>query len=203
MSIEVRVPSDLDSYKEKVIAGLSLRQLLWCGVALVIGSPTFFILKFINEDLALYTTLIVAAPAVLMGFYKKDGYNFEQYLKIQANMLFNKQIRGYAIKIEENAIPYEIEEFRLLVEEEKEKERLEELERIKRGEKINSVKKNQQKRKKRTGKTNFKEHSRVEISKKSFERKRKATYKKITNAGSCNRKAKREAKKEKEKRSST
>ena len=34
MSIEVRVPEEIKDYKESIIAGLSIRQLLCGGVAL-------------------------------------------------------------------------------------------------------------------------------------------------------------------------
>ena len=112
MSIEVRVPEEIADYKESIIAGLSIRQLVCGGIALLCGVPTFLLLKNINSDLATYATMIVTIPAFCLGFIKKDGYNFETFLKIKLYAFFSKNQRGYETNIEKNILPIEVEQYR-------------------------------------------------------------------------------------------
>lgn len=90
MSIEVRVPEEIKDYKENIIAGLSVRQLICGGIALLCGIPTFLLLKNINMDIATYATMLVVVPAFCVGFIKKDGYTFENYIKIRMRSYFVK-----------------------------------------------------------------------------------------------------------------
>jgi hypothetical protein len=124
-SIEVRVPDEIMDYKESIIAGLSIRQLVCGGVALLCGVPTFFLLKGISEDLAMYTTMAVVAPAFLIGFIKKDGYTFEKYAKIRIYNFLSKSKRGYETN-PQDSLPIEHEEYRQIVMEQlREKEKIE------------------------------------------------------------------------------
>ena len=52
MSIEVRVPEEIADYKESIIAGLSIRQLICGGIALLCGIPTFLLFK--NKTLCFF-----------------------------------------------------------------------------------------------------------------------------------------------------
>lgn len=113
-SIEVRVPEEIMDYKESIIAGLSVRQLICGSIALLCGIPTFFLLKNINDDLALYSTMIVTIPAFCVGFIKRDGYNFETFMKIRLCNFFSKSKRGYEINSDSD-LPIEIEEYRKLL----------------------------------------------------------------------------------------
>jgi len=125
MSIEVRVPEEIADYKESIIAELSIRQLVCGGIALLCGIPTFLLLRNINFDLATYATMIVTIPAFCLGFIKKDGYNFETFLKIKLYAFFSKNQRGYETNIEKNILPIDVEQYRqtiqkMMAEEEKE-----------------------------------------------------------------------------------
>ena len=122
--IEVRVPEEIEDYKEKIIMGLSIRQLISVGIALLCGVPTFLILnKFINGDVATYATMLVVVPAFCVGFFKKDGYNFETFLKVRLYAFLSKPQRGYATNPEESELPIEAEKYRPLIQKwEKEKQ---------------------------------------------------------------------------------
>jgi hypothetical protein len=176
MSIEVRVPEEIYDYKESIIAGLSLRQLICGGIAMAMGLPAFFLLKDINEDLATYVTMAVVIPAFCVGFIKKDGYNFETFAKIRLYSMFSKSKRTYETNPEENEIPVESEEYRLYKDEKE----------IKRGE--NNVRQKNKKVKNRT--IDREECEFVEISEKNSERKRKAIYQSLAKAKRNNRKEK-------------
>lgn len=190
MSIEVRVPEEIADYKESIIAGLSIRQLVCGGIALLCGVPTFLLLKNINSDLATYATMIVTIPAFCLGFIKKDGYNFETFLKIKLYAFFSKNQRGYETNIEKNILPVEVEQYRqaiqeMIAEEEKEITR----QGKKRGDKRVLNKREQRHKSKNKGKAKP-EYDLVEITKKGAERKRKTAYKSIKAATRNNRKEK-------------
>ena len=182
MSIEVRVPEEIEDYKESIVAGLSVRQLVCSGIALLCGIPTFLLLKNINADLATYSTMIVVVPAFCVGFIKKDGYNFETYLKIRLYNLLSKSQRGYESNPDENVLPIEVEEYRRIIqgmqkEELKHKSVNDNTVITKKGgEKLVLFKKKSKSRAKATAKY---EYDLAEISAKSIKRKRKAAYKSI------------------------
>ncbi len=190
MSIEVRVPEEIADYKESIIAGLSIRQLVCGGIALLCGIPTFLLLRNINSDLATYATMIVTIPAFCLGFIKKDGYNFETFLKIKLYAFFSKNQRGYETNIEKNILPVEVEQYRQAIQEmmaEEEKEIIHQGK--KRGDKRVLSKTEQRHKSKNKGKAKP-EYDLVEITKKGAERKRKTAYKSIKAATRNNRKEK-------------
>ena len=193
MSIEVRVPEEIKDYKESIVAGLSIRQLLCGGVALLTAVPTFLLLRNIDQDLATYATMAVVVPAFCIGFIKKDGYNFETYIKIRMRSFFGKSKRTYETDLIKNIVPYELEEYADICEEISEniKEYKNE-----RGDK--SVQK-----KHKTKRENRAEYELVEVTEKSIKRKRKAAYKSIKAATRTNRTKKQEEKEKTESRSCT
>ena len=193
MSIEVRVPEEIKDYKESIVAGLSIRQLLCGGVALLTAVPTFLLLRNIDQDLATYATMAVVVPAFCIGFIKKDGYNFETYIKIRMRSFFGKSKRTYETDLIKNIVPYELEEYADICEEISEniKEYKNE-----RGDK--SVRKKQ-----KTKRENRAEYELVEVTEKSIKRKRKAAYKSIKAATRTNRTKKQEEKEKTESRSCT
>lgn len=186
MSIEVRVPEEIKEYKESIIAGLSVRQLICGGAALLCGIPTFLLLKNINMDLATYATMAVTIPAFCVGFIKKGGYNFETYLKIRLYTFLVKSKRGYETHIDRNSLPIEVEQYRQAIQtimaEEKENE-------DKKGGRKRAVHKEKQVSG-GTAKTTKTEHDFIEVTEKSIKRKRKAAYKSIKATARSNRKKK-------------
>lgn len=203
MSIEVRVPEEIADYKESIIAGLSIRQLVCGGIALLCGIPTFLLLRNVNTDLATYATMIVTIPAFCLGFIKKDGYNFETFLKIKLYAFFSKNQRGYETNIEKNILPVEVEQYRQAIQEmmaEEEKEIIQQGK--KRGDKRVLGKAEQRHKSKNKGKAKP-EYDLVEITKKGAERKRKTAYKSIKAAARNNRKEKQKKPKKAKSRGST
>jgi hypothetical protein len=199
MSIEVRVPEEIADYKESIVAGLSIRQLVCGGIAMVCGVPTFLLLKNVNADLATYTTMAVTIPAFCIGFIKKDGYNFETYLKIRLYTLFSKNQRGYETDNYANELPIEVEEYRPIIQKlQAEKEVNEDK---KRGENCVIHKEKQVSR--GVAKQTKTEYDLVEVTEKSLKRARKTAYKKFKATAGGNRKEKQEEKEKAESRSRT
>lgn len=83
MSIEVRVPKEITEYKEKILFGLSIRQLICFGSAITLGIGSYyFISKYINQNLASYIVILETIPLFALGFFKKDGFTFEKYVML-------------------------------------------------------------------------------------------------------------------------
>ena len=177
MSIEVRVPEEISDYKESIVAGLSVRQLICGGAAFLCGIPTFMLLKDFNMDIATYATMIVVVPAFCVGFIKKDGYNFEHYLKIRLKAMFCKHKQSYETDPDANELPAEVEKYREAVQEYyRELEEAEENDRTskKKGGSVHFKKKRKRNRSNHRNETDF-----IEVTKKSSKRARKAAFKSI------------------------
>ena len=194
-SIEVRVPDEIMDYKESIVMGLSLRQLLFGTIALGTSVPVFFLLKSVNEDLAVFATMAVSAPSFLVGFVKKDGYTFENYFKIHFKNFLSKSKRGYETEPQDE-LPIECEKYRSIV---MDKMATADESDDKKGSEINNAAKKRKKRK--STNTTVCESEFIEIRAKDDERKRKAAYKSLTTAKRRSRAKKQKKKKTSENRS--
>ena len=188
MALEVRIPDEIKDYKESIIAGLSIRQLLCGAVALACGIPTFLLLKDINEDLATYATMLIVVPAFCVGFIKRDGYNFEIWLQIKLKSMFGKKQREYMTFPEDNFFPDEIERYRQFVEENEEEDTNTVTE--KKGKNKTKEVREVDKKSKANRNRNRNEYELIEVTKESIKRKRKAAYKSIKAATRSYRKKK-------------
>lgn len=199
MSIEVRVPDEIDEYNERIVAGLSFKQLLFIGIAFTCAVPTFFLVKSISSssDLATYAAIIVSIPTFCIGFVKINGYDFKTYVKIQIYSILSASKRNYETDTVENELPIENEKFRAeiqtLINKENElklkEEILEKQNRVNnRGEKLVLFKKRKKQHKSKPKRRL--EYEIIEVTAKSIQRKRKAAFKDITSSARINRKKK-------------
>lgn len=79
--IEVRIPKEIRTYKEKLFFGLNIRQTVCIVLALVINVPMYiYIRPYIGDDLAGWIIMFTAAPLFLIGFFDYNGMPFEQFL---------------------------------------------------------------------------------------------------------------------------
>lgn len=100
MSIEVRIPKEIKEYKEKIIFGLNLRQLISVLVGGIICLSTFFLIKpIVGVDLASDIIAIEAIPIFAFGFIKVRSFNFETYAKIFLKHKLGKNKRTYENKL--------------------------------------------------------------------------------------------------------
>ena len=100
MSIEVRIPKEIKEYKEKIIFGLNLRQLISVLVGGIICLSTFILIKpIVGVDLASDIIIIEAIPIFAFGFIKVRSFNFETYAKIFLKHKLGKNKRTYENKL--------------------------------------------------------------------------------------------------------
>lgn len=83
MPIEADIPLEIDNYQKKIIFGLTLRQLVCLGLALLMAGGVFALFVLVlGQDSQDAGWLIMAAvsPALAVGFVRPDGAPFEQFL---------------------------------------------------------------------------------------------------------------------------
>jgi len=107
MPLEVKIHKEITEYREKIIFGLSIRQLICVTIAALLCIATFWAVKpFIGKDLAGYLVLIEAAPIMGVGFLRINGFTFEQYVAIVLKHTFGHQVRIYKTELSVDYIDY-------------------------------------------------------------------------------------------------
>lgn len=78
----VSIPKELKTIKSKLFLGLTKRQLIGFGLALLLGLPVFFMLKKYSLDIAMYGLFFTAVPIIFGTIYTKNGMPAEAWIKI-------------------------------------------------------------------------------------------------------------------------
>lgn len=79
MSISIRVPSEIRSYKEKIAFGLTARQIVCVIAMLIICVPLYWFGKdYIPSDILTWIIIVVALPLVSIGFLKYNNMPMEK-----------------------------------------------------------------------------------------------------------------------------
>lgn len=79
--IEIKIPKDVRKYKEKVVGGFTLRELITLIVTALIDISIYIFLKDkIGKQFASYLVMFISIPFLLLGFKEKDGLKFEKYV---------------------------------------------------------------------------------------------------------------------------
>lgn len=74
----VTVPKDLTKVKSKVMFGLTKRQLICFGAAVLIGVPLFFLLRgTAGPSTATVCMIVVMLPLFLLAMYERHGQPLE------------------------------------------------------------------------------------------------------------------------------
>lgn len=85
----VTVPKDLTKVKSKVLFGLTRRQLICFGAAVLVGVPLFFLLKdTVNSSAATLCMILVMLPFFLFAMYERHGQPLEVILGQMIQTLF-------------------------------------------------------------------------------------------------------------------
>lgn len=94
--IYTRVPKEIKEYEEKLIAGLSARQLLYGGISIVISVGIYFLITpYIGQGVASYVVMIFAFPGFAAGFIKKNDMYLDKYFKIIFDFHKRTQVLKY------------------------------------------------------------------------------------------------------------
>jgi len=93
----VPVPRDLTKVKTKVALGLTKRQLVCFGTAVIIGVPTYFLTRgVIGNSPAVLLMIAAMLPAFFIAMYERDGQPAEKILRnILRSQYFFPQMRPY------------------------------------------------------------------------------------------------------------
>ena len=94
--IEIRIPKEIKNYREKLFFGLTLRQCICAGAALLICVPLYiFGNRFLPREAVSWAVVIIAAPLMLVGFFRYNDMNFEQFAVEYIAHHFKPQKRIY------------------------------------------------------------------------------------------------------------
>ena len=79
----VSVPRDLTRVKEKIVFGLTKRQIICFSLAALVGVPSFFFVKEMASDISTATLVMMflMLPFFFIALYEKDGMNCETIFK--------------------------------------------------------------------------------------------------------------------------
>ncbi len=79
--IAVRIPAEIKKYKEKIVMGLNMRQVLSLALALAICGPLYFYGKnYIPEDILSWLLILIGLPLLGIGFFNYNGMTFEKFI---------------------------------------------------------------------------------------------------------------------------
>ena len=102
MAIEVRIPKEIKEYKEKVIFGMSIRQLVCFSSAVVLSIGAYLLCtKVFNltMDEASYAIILISIPIMALGFIKINGFTFEKFAALYIRHITGQQIRKYQTEL--------------------------------------------------------------------------------------------------------
>ncbi|MBQ6041515.1 MAG: PrgI family protein [Oscillospiraceae bacterium] len=94
--LEQKIPAEIRAYKSKLIAGLSVRQVISLGLAILIGVPLgVFGRNYISTDILMWAIIIISAPILAWGFVTFQDMRFEEYAKSMLRFTFLPQKRVF------------------------------------------------------------------------------------------------------------
>jgi len=81
--LHIEIPPEVRQYQEKLIGGLTARQIIAAALALLVCVPLFwFGRKVIPDDVLGWIIILIALPIGGIGFFKFNGMTMEKILKI-------------------------------------------------------------------------------------------------------------------------
>ena len=97
MAINIVIPKDITKYEAKLIGPLTTRQTVCAVPACVLGIFAFMVLsKYATRDTAIFASMIIIVPLILLGWYKPYGIPLEKFIKtIFVTMVMAPKNRKY------------------------------------------------------------------------------------------------------------
>jgi hypothetical protein len=91
--IIIRIPKDIREYKEKLIAGMTARNIVCVFLGVVLIAPLIYIAVQLNipMDIMTWGIILIAVPIGLIGFYQPDNMPFEKFLISTIKFTFGKK----------------------------------------------------------------------------------------------------------------
>lgn len=94
---EVKINKEIKEIKERIIFGLSLRQLIFSAIAIVVAVGVFFLLRdYLEIEYLSWAIIIAAGPFAIMGFVTFQGMPAEKIIieLIQSYVINKKTIEN-------------------------------------------------------------------------------------------------------------
>ncbi len=116
ISLEVRINKEVRNYQESLFFGLSLRQLLFALLAILVAVGVYFGLKdIVGTGEIGWMCVLAAFPFALGGFFTYNGMTFERFLLavIRSELLYPRKLvfqseNLYAKALENSTIKEEL-----------------------------------------------------------------------------------------------
>lgn len=102
-SLGTHIPKEITEYKEKIIGGLTVRQLICVTAAVLVGIGSYFALNRLfgmSATDSSYIIMLLAAIPAAMGFIRPNGMDFEKYLDLRYQHKIGSDPRIYATEEE-------------------------------------------------------------------------------------------------------
>lgn len=87
--MKVKMTRDLNKYKPKFIAGLTVRQALSLLICILVVVPSYFFLKkYLDENSVEWIILLIGGLILAFGWVEYQGLTFEKILLERINTIF-------------------------------------------------------------------------------------------------------------------
>ena len=114
--MEVRINKEVRDYQESIFFGLSLRQLVFALLAVLVAVGVYFGLRNVVSSGEIgWICVLAAVPFALGGFFTYNGMTFEKFLLafIRSELLYPKKLvfradNLYAKALENSSIKEEL-----------------------------------------------------------------------------------------------
>ena len=101
----IEINKDIQNYKESVVLGLTVRQLLFSVLSVVAGGGIVFLTyPYVGLTTSAYIAIPVVAPIALSGFYSYNGMTFMEMMKRKMHFAFGNRALTYISEEGEKAI---------------------------------------------------------------------------------------------------
>lgn len=125
--LSIDTNSDIDDYKESIVAGLNLKETLWAGLGILSAASVILILTMLIHiplTFSIYIGSPAAVPFILTGFFQKDGMSFWQRFRRKRNKRLSRPLSYISTECKSS---YQTEQRRMEVKEKDENEEFEHL----------------------------------------------------------------------------
>lgn len=87
--MEIKINKEIRNRQENVFFGLSVRQLIYSGLALGLAVGVYFALRdHLGGGAASWLCMLCAAPVAVAGFFRYNGMTFGQFVWAMVKTLF-------------------------------------------------------------------------------------------------------------------
>ena len=88
--LEIKVGKDIFKYRESIVMGLNLRQVICSALAIGVAVGVFFLLQnILDRETASWLCIVSATPFAVAGFFNYNGLTVEKFVAEVINTNLN------------------------------------------------------------------------------------------------------------------